>query len=192
MLPHFRETLGKFEAEVAQHILALAAEHYSDERWEEITGERPTPEVRAAIIGGEAFEIKAPKAELFISQQVAHDLGPMLATMAWTLVEFDEPCLFTSGHPVVYLVETPPPPMIGVGFGTADATYVPLTPSRALTMRPVQADDQVLCGTRELARKLNIRMLTAQLSDQLLLCPDVPGHPLPVTSAQASFPYELL
>jgi hypothetical protein len=43
----------------------------------------------------------------------------MLAAMAWTLVEFDEPCLFTSGHPVVYLVETPPPPMMGVGFGAA-------------------------------------------------------------------------
>jgi Protein of unknown function (DUF4238) len=45
--PHFRNTLGKFEAEVAQHTLALAAQHYSDERWEEITGERPTAELRA-------------------------------------------------------------------------------------------------------------------------------------------------
>jgi hypothetical protein len=112
--------------------------------------------------------------------------------MAWTLVEFDEPCLFTSGHPVVYLVETPPPPMVGVGFGTAGATYVPLTPMCALTIRPVQVDDRVLRGTPELARKLNVRVLTAQLSDQLLLSPDVPTHPLPATPGQAGFPHELL
>jgi hypothetical protein len=30
--PRFRETLGKFEAEVGQHMLALTAQHYSDER----------------------------------------------------------------------------------------------------------------------------------------------------------------
>lgn len=189
--PHFRETLGKFEAETAQHVLALTAQHYSD-GWEEITGGRPTPELRAKIISGEAFEIRVDKAELFLAQLVAHDLGPMLAVMAWTLVDFEEPGLFTSGHPVIYLVERPPPPMMGVGFGTTDATYVPLTPSRALVIRPVQAEDRVLHGTAALARQPIIRMLTAQRSDQLLLCPDVPSHPLPATLDQASFPHEVL
>jgi hypothetical protein len=116
----------------------------------------------------------------------------MLAAMAWTLVEFDEPCLFTSGHPVVYVVETPPPPMIGVGLGTADATYFPLTPSRALVIRPVPTQDHVLRGTESLARQLNIRMLTAQLSSQLLLSPDVRRHALPATVSQTGFPYDVL
>jgi hypothetical protein len=188
---YMRESFGEFEAGVLRQTLALAAQHYSDERWEEITGEIPSAEIRDRIARGEGFEISVDKAELFVVQEVAHDLGPMVASMSWLRVDFDEPCLLSSSHPVVMLAERPPPRMMGLGLGTADATYVPLSPSRALAVRPTLGADRAFTGSPSLARKLNYQVLTASLSDQLLLCPDVATHPLPVVRTQAGFPREL-
>lgn len=190
--PGWREAVNQFHIDLGRRLLALAAQHYSDERWEEITGERPTPEMRDRIARQDGFEITIDKSELFISQQVAHDVGPMVAAMSWTLVEFVEPWLFASGLPVMLLAQTPPPPMMGLGLGTADATYVPVSPSRALWIQPVDRADRVVAGNRALARRLNFEMLIAPLSAQLLLSPDAAEHPLPATRSQTGFPVELL
>lgn len=147
--------------------------------------------MRDRIARGEGFEISVDKAELFVGQEVAHDLGPMVASMSWLLVDFDEPCLLSSSHPVVMLAERPPPRMMGLGLGTAEATYVPLSPSRALAVRPTLEHDRIITGSTSLARKLNFQVLIASLSNQLLQCPDVDTHPLPVVCAHAEFPREL-
>lgn len=188
--PEFREAMERFDAEIAGQTLAIQAQHFTDEQWLEVAGEVPDQAMRDRIARGEGFEIVFDKSDLFVSQQVAHDIAPMVAAMSWVHVEFEVPCLFSSGQPVIHLVERPG--LFGVGFGNADLTYVPLTPSRALVLRPFDGEDHVVVGSHGLARALNFRMLVAPLSTRVLQCPDVLVHPLPVTAGQARFPYELM
>lgn len=194
----FREETQRFLADTAQMMVALAAQHYTPEKWLQVAGEVPSEAVRQKLITGDGIEIKASKAHLLELQTVAFEAVEPLTRMCWTLIEFDEPCLLSSEHPILLLaVHASPMP---VGLGTADAIYVPLSPTHGLSLsRPGvivhafrQARDRTISGTHSLAAKLNYRTLTSPLSDKLPTAIDTPNHPLPATTDQAAFPDEIL
>jgi hypothetical protein len=109
----------------------------------------------------------------------------MLLRRTWTLVVFDEPCLFTGEHPVVHI--NPSGGTYGYGVATAERLYMPVSTTNALVLSMPWAGwpETVVYGTRELARRLNWAMLMQPANMELLLHPDVGGHPLPSAAALA-------
>jgi hypothetical protein len=107
---------------------------------------------------------------------------------------FDEPCLFSSEHPLSYWRQ--PSPMdrsYGIGPATADEVRLPISPTRALVLTPPEPSlkpfdhsryERANRGNVAAARRLNWGTLTFGPSERLLLGPHVATHPLPVTVNQ--------
>lgn len=196
----FRSQTAQFMADLAKRMVSLAAANYTPERWEAITGEVPSDEVRARLINGAGFAMTPNKALLLNAELQALDLAEPLSRYSWTLVAFDEPGLFASEQPVLLLPREPPPAFRGVGLIDADIIYVPVSPTYALALTQPPylltihgaAKDKIHYGDRLLAAKLNYRMLTAPRSEHILTSTDTRVHPLPSCAAQAAFPTELL
>ncbi len=91
----------------------------------------------------------------------------------------DSPCLFTGEHPFVHI--DPSGESIGFGVMTAEQLYLPTSPTQAVVLSHPWTSwpEAPVEGTMEMATRLNWAMLTHPSNEELLLHPDVPGHPLP-------------
>ncbi|MEA2362611.1 MAG: hypothetical protein QOD71_1756 [Thermoleophilaceae bacterium] len=178
---HSRQALSAFITRVTRQSVALAAQYYTDEQWREAIGHVPTEEEREQLIHSEEhFELR-PTNALLLETQLAtiEDVADVAMKRTWTLVRFDEPCLFTSEHPVIYLNERDHP--LAYGMATADQVYLPVSNDHALLMSHPWSDwpEAVVAGTLALARQLNWAMLRFPTSERLLVHPDIRGHPFP-------------
>lgn len=208
----FRDFMDRVTDEMGRMVLRVAADapegYWEAKRteWEaNPEGPEPPPPLserdRQMLREGKAFNIK-PSREHVIEMSFAHleQMTLVLMAMTWRLVVFDEPCLFTSEHPLSYWREpSPMDRMYGIGPTTADEVRLPISPTRALVLTPPEPGrkpldrsehERTYAGTRTAARRLNWGTLTFPPSERLLLSPDVAQHPLPATLAQANGPHD--
>jgi uncharacterized protein DUF4238 len=202
----FRRWMEQVADEMGRMILRTAAEAppgYWEARraeWEaNPEGPEPPPrlsaEERQMLREGTAFEIK-PSREHVIEMSFAplEEMTFVLMAMTWRLLVFEEPCLFSSEHPLSYWREpSPMNRMYGIGPATADEVRLPISPSRALVLTPPERGrklfdrsrhERAYCGDTLVARRLNWGTLSFPPSERLLLGPHVKTHPLPVTVRQ--------
>jgi hypothetical protein len=168
---HFRDTTSGFMARLARHTVALVAKHYSDERIEAITGEVPTPKAREMLAKG-AVDLQPTQAPLLEAMlDPINMLTVGMINRDWVLIEFDEPCLFTSDEPVW----SDGPWLI------APEIRLPLSPQRVLVLgRPdLGLQERTVRCTLDQARLVNLGTLLHEASTSLLLAPDVASYPLP-------------
>lgn len=176
-----REGLAESIVEVNRLLLHQVAAHYSDERLREITGQEPSAELREMIANSEKhFEIKPTNAMLLQSMfSSVQEIAEKLDMRTWTLARFSAPCLFTGEHPFVHM--NPSGDSIGRGVQTAEQLYLPTSPTQAIVLSHPWTSwpDARVEGTTGLATRLNWAMLTHPSNQEILLHPDVRGHPLP-------------
>lgn len=208
----FRDFMDRVTDDMGRMMLRMAADapegYWEAKRaaWEaNPEGPEPPPPLserdRQMLREGKAFDIK-PSREHVIEMSFAHleEMTFVLMAMTWRLVVFDEPCLFTSEHPLTYWREpSPMDRMYGIGPATADEVRLPISPTRALVLTPPEPGrkpfdrsehERSYAGTRTAARRLNWGTLTFPPSERLLLSPDVAQHPLPATLAQVNGPHD--
>lgn len=176
-----RENLSRFVVGMHSHMLALKAQHYTPERWERELGHAPTPEFIEQLHDIETYFDTVPTNALLLDTLLANteEVASYIVERRWTLVCFEEPCLFSSEHPVVFV--NPSHEQMGYGVATAEKLYLPVSPTRALVMSLPWASwpECIVHGTDALARRLNWATLTLPTSERLLMHPDVAAHPLP-------------
>jgi hypothetical protein len=112
-----------------------------------------------------------------------HELTSGFSRMAWKLIRFPQPWLFTSDHPVVYWREPDPARAamgLGIGPATAREIRIALSPTAMLVLvYPHQVDepgDAEHEGTYEAAQWLNWNHIEWPATRQWLLSPDVQSH----------------
>jgi hypothetical protein len=174
-------------------------------KWEAnpVVPEPPPPltdEQREMLQAGTSFVLTPSREHVIEMSSVAiEEMTFMFMAMTWRLVIFDQPCLFTSEHPVSYW-RTPSPmnAFYGIGPATCDEVRMPISPTRALVLTPpelgrkpfdISEHEHAYAGDRAAARRLNWGTLTFPPSERLLLSPDVTQHPLPATLGQAEFAF---
>lgn len=176
-----REGLAESIIEVQRLLLRLGAVNYSDEQLREITGQEPSAELREMMANSEKyFDIEPTNAMLLQAMfSSVQEIAEKLDMRTWTLAQFDSPCLFTGEHPFVHI--NPSGESIGFGVVTAEQLYLPTSPTQAVVLSHPWTSwpEAPVEGTMELATRLNWAMLTHPSNAELLLHPDVPGHPLP-------------
>jgi Protein of unknown function (DUF4238) len=196
---------------LGREMLKMAANQppgYSEKlraEWEENpVGPEPPPPLtddqREMLRAGTSFKIEASREHVVEMSFVAlEEMTFLFMAMTWRLVVFDEPCLFTSEHPVTY--RRRPSPMnafYGIGPATSDEVRMPISPTRALVLTPpelgrkpfdLSEHEHTYAGDRAAAKRLNWGTLTFSPSERLLLSPDVTQHPLPATLGQAEFAF---
>ena len=196
----FRKSFADFVDRSNKGILRTLAAQAPDEYFERISaelvaqGKEPlgeiTPEVRKKWADGERFTVVPSQEHTIEMSMVAIDeLTIIFFQMAWKLVRFAAPCLFTSDHPVLYWREPDRlSPFMGIGPATANEIRIPLSPSAVLVLtHPYEIDedgDAEHQGDQAIARCLNRNVLAWPANKQWLICPDVERHPLPVTRTQ--------
>jgi hypothetical protein len=201
-----REMMQNITDALGRDMLRMAATQ-PPEYWEKAgaewhadpSGPEPPPpltdEQRKMLIEGTAFEIKPSREHVIEMSFVAlEQMTFMFMAMTWRLVVFDEPCLFTSEHPVSYW--RPPSPMdrmYGIGPATSDEVRLPISPTRALVLTPTEPGrnlfdlskyEQIYAGDRAAAKRLNWWTLMFPASERLRLSPDVAEHPVPANLEQ--------
>jgi hypothetical protein len=99
------------------------------------------------------------------------DVSDVLSQRTWTLVSFEQPCLFTAENPLVHI--NPSGESLGYGAATAERMHMPVSPSHALVLSHPWTSwpEATLGGTTELARRLNWAMLSYPSNRELLLHP---------------------
>jgi hypothetical protein len=176
-----RANLTESLSEVMRMSLSIAAQNYTDAHWLRAVGEVPPPEVIERIANNrEHLDIKPTNAVLLDTLLgPAADVAEVLFKRTWSLVRFDEPCLFTAENPVVHI--NPSGESMGYGAATAEQMYMPVSPERALLLSHPWTSwpEAAVNGTTELATRLNWAMLSYPSNVELLLHPDVERHPLP-------------
>jgi hypothetical protein len=107
------------------------------------------------------------------------EIAELLYARTWTLARFTPASLFAGEHPVVEINTSGD--TIGSGVMTAERIYMPVSPALALVLSHpwTKWPEKVVNGTPDLAVRLNWAMLSHAANKELLLHPDVPGHPLP-------------
>jgi hypothetical protein len=176
-----RTSLTESLSEVMRMALSVAGKNYTDEHWLKATGEVPSDEVRARIVNNrEHLNVRPTNAVLLetLLGSVA-DVSEVLSQRTWTLVSFEQPCLFTAENPLVHI--NPSSESLGYGAATAERMYMPVSPSQALVLSHPWTNwpEATVGGTTELARRLNWAMLSYPSNRELLLHPDIECHPLP-------------
>lgn len=154
-----------------------------------------TDKQREMLREGTSFLIK-PSREHVIEMSFAplEEMTFVLMAMTWRLLRFDEPCLFSSEHPLSYWRQSSPiDRAYGIGAATADEVRLPISPTCALVLTPPEPGRKLFersryeCAYRgnvAAARRLNWGTLTFPPSERLLLGPHVATHPLPMTVNQ--------
>jgi Protein of unknown function (DUF4238) len=205
---HHRESMQNLTDVRGRQMLRMAASqppsYWAERRaeWEaDPVGPEPpeplTDEQRRMLIEGTAFDVKPSREHVIEMSFVAFDeMTFMFMVMTWQLVVFDEPCLFTSEHPVTYWrgpSSANAYAFYGIGPATSDEVRMPISPTRALVLTPPELGRKpfdrsehhhTYPGDRAAAKRLNWGTLTFPPSERLLLCPDVEQHPLPATLGQ--------
>lgn len=206
-----REMVQNMTDVLGREMLKMAADQPPG-YWEKVraeweanpVGPEPPPpltdEQREMLRAGTAFEIKPSREHIIEMSFVAvEEMTFLFMSMTCRLVTFDEPCLFTSEHPVSYW--RPPSPMnafYGIGPATSQEVRMPISPTRALVLTPpelgrkpfdISEHEHTYAGDRAAAKRLNWGTLTFPPSERLLLSPDVAQHPLPATLGQADFAF---
>ena len=176
-----RENLKDFVVETNRHLLRLAAVHYTDMHWMRAVGEVPSAEqVRRMAENEKYIDIKPSNALLLKTLlSTVDEVAELLFRRTFTLVQFEEPCLFTGENPVVHI--NPSGEDTGFGVVTAEQMYMPVSPIHALVLSHPWAGwpEESVTGTWKLAARLNWFMLIYPNNDELLMHPDVEGHALP-------------
>jgi uncharacterized protein DUF4238 len=202
----FRRWMEQFANQTGRMILRMAAEappgywEASRAEWEaNPEGSEPPPRIsakdRQMWREGTSFDFK-PSREHVVEMSFAplEEMTFVLMAMTWRLLVFEEPCLFSSEHPLTYWRERSlTDRMSGIGPATADEVRFPVSPSRALVLTPPEPGrrlfdrsrhERTYCGDTAAARRLNLGTLLFPPSERLLLGPHVQSHPLPVTVSQ--------
>jgi hypothetical protein len=168
-------------SEVMSMALTLTAQNASDEPFERVLGHRLSADQRQSLINNrEHLTIRPSNAAILqAALSPVADIAGLLLKRTWSLVEFDEPCLFTGEHPVVRI--NPSGDSGGYGVVTAEQLYMPVSTTNALVLsHPWTAWPEArIYGNAQLAQRLNWAMLTQPSNFELLLHPDVEAHPLP-------------
>ena len=186
-----RVNLSEFISESSRLMVKAAAVHYTDEKWLEVLGRIPDDDERQRLLDNEKhFDVRPTNAMLLHALLGSiTEVAELIAKRTWTLVELDEPCLFTSDYPLVHI--TPFPDSMGYGVITAERLYLPITPSLALVLSHPWTSwpEARVSGTRLLAERLNWATLVHPNSSELLCHPDVEHHALPGLSVLQSGKY---
>jgi hypothetical protein len=176
-----RQNLSEFVAEVSHLMLRQVAVSYTDEQWLDAIGEVPSQEQREQIADSEKhFKLQPSNAMLLETLLSSVDeIAELLHMRTWTLARFAPGCLFTGEHPVVEI--NPSGESTGSGVMTAERIYMPVSATLALVLSHPWTNwpEAVVNGTMDLAVRLNWAMLSHPSNTELLLDPNVPGHPLP-------------
>jgi hypothetical protein len=109
----FRAMFEDFTDRLVKASLGVAASQAPDEYFEQISaelvakGEEPLPpmtaERRRRLAEGDSYTVSPSKEQTIEMSLAAHeDMTSMFYAMAWKLIRFPEPCLFTCDHPVSY------------------------------------------------------------------------------------------
>lgn len=97
--------------------------------------------------------------QLLGALETAVDLLPYLAGRTWSVGVLTDPRLITTDHPLIRHAEPGSvPPVIGVGYGTADEVWMPLDPLRILVMTHPDKDSIVGGVPPETVEGLNRRI----------------------------------
>lgn len=174
-----RENLARVVEQSSRQMLSLAAQNYTDAHWQRALGHVPSPEEKVAMVDSDKhFELKPTNALLLDALLSPIDeVAELLARRIWTLISFEEPCLFTGEHPVVHVTGS------GGGYGvvTAEQFHFPVSPSRALLLSHPWTSwpEGRVRGTPALAERLNWATYIHPANEELLVHPEIPEHPLP-------------
>lgn len=172
----FRSGLG----EAMSMALTLAAQNASDEHFESVLGHPLSQEERQRLINNrEHMTIEPTNAALLnAALSSVEKIADILLKRVWTLVVFEEPCLFTGEHPFVHI--NPRGDRMGYGIATAQRLYMPVSTTAGLVLsHPWSGWEETVVHGNGLARRLNWAILTHPANNELLLHPDISGHPLP-------------
>lgn len=174
-----RNNLAQFVERTTRHTLSLAAQNYTDVHWRRLLGEVPSADAVAALADREKpVDIKPTNALLLDALLGSIDeMAELLSRRTWSLVTFDEPCLFTGEHPVVHVTGA----RGGYGVATAEQFHFPVTPTRTLLLSHPWTSwpEGRVRGTRELAIRLNWATFVHPANNELMTHPDLTAHPLP-------------
>lgn len=169
----FRAQTDQFMRRLTTHINRLKAQNYTEAHWQASIGRVPSPEELQAL----DTEASTDRRELLQAMTGPIDeITPLVAARTWTLVTFDQPCLFTSEAPVTLWNADG-----WAALGTADDIALPVSTTKALVLSWPESGlaEGLLPASEEFAARLNQRTLYWPLSEHLLLSLDVEAHPLP-------------
>jgi hypothetical protein len=127
----------------------------------ETAGKKPTDqevdELWTAATDFDSYSVKADQnAQIATALQLATSIAPVLAEMPWALQKFERRRLLTSNRPIGFnRFPQNSDPFMGVGFGTADVIWFPLTRSAALLVSPHVTGVALLPLTVRAAREIN-------------------------------------
>lgn len=186
-----RENLASFVERTSRQALRLAAQNYTDAHWQRMLGEVPSPAAVAALADSEKHVELKPTNALLLDALLGpiDEMADLLARRTWTLVGFDEPCLFTGEHPVVHVTGA------GGGYGVVNAEqfHFPVSPTRTLLLSHPWSSwpEGRVRGTRALAERLNWATFIHPANGELLTHPELAAHPLPSPAvfAAGGFPW---
>lgn len=173
-----RENLADTMGKVNRQAVMLAAQHYSDERWEDMLGFLPSKTQLRQLAGGK--DAAVPPSTAMLLQGLfssVNEMADLLARRTWTLVTFGEPCLFTGEHPFVHVTAA----RGGYGVATAERFHLPISPTRSLVLSHpwTHWPEGKARGSRGLAVRLNWATFIHPANKELLMHPEVEWHPLP-------------
>lgn len=174
-----RENLTRVVARSSRQMVSLAARNYREAHWQRVLGRAPSSQEKAAILDSEGhFELKPTNALLLDALLSPIDeMAELFARRTWTLVSFEEPCLFTGEHPVVHVTGAEG----GYGVVTAEQFHFPVSPSRTLVLSHPWTSwpEGRVQGTRALAERLNWATYVHPANEELLANPEIRTHPFP-------------
>jgi hypothetical protein len=167
------EFMGKLDRQATWLRLANATPEY----WKAHLGYVPSEGEREAWAQGAPTPFDSRQLDVLAAQIGSIDVvTELLLGRTWTLVSFEEPCLFTSDEPVTMVSGKR---MAAVG--TADDIALPVSTNKALVLSWPDSglDETVMHAGGDFAARLNERTLWWPPARGLLVSLDVQSHPLP-------------
>lgn len=184
-----RENLSRFVERTSRQMLRLAAQNYTDAHWQRAVGEVPSPGAVAALLDNENHVDLKPTTALLLDALLSpvDEMAELLARRIWTLVAFEEPCLFTGGHPVVHVTGAEG----GYGVATAEQFHFPVSPQRTLLLSHPWSSwpEGRVRGSLALAERLNWATYVHPANEEFMVHPDVVCHPLPSLATFSRRPF---
>jgi hypothetical protein len=173
---HVRTLATEFLAGLDKHSTRLRLANASPEYWKAHLGYVPSEQEREAWEQGEPTPLDTTKEDVLFAQVSPIDVATQsILDRIWTLVGFEQPCLFTSDEPVTMVRGTR-----AAALGTADDIALPVSTTNALVLSWPDAglNETVLPAGEDSAARLNERMLWWPPARGLLVSLDVATHPL--------------
>lgn len=174
---YMRGLTAGFVGELARQAMRLRLANATPEYWEAHLGYVPSEEEREAWAQGAPTPFDSTQLDVLVAQMGSIDeVTELLLQRTWTLVSFEEPCLFTSDEPVTMVSGKR---MAAVG--TADDIALPVSTTKALVLswRDSGLGETLLQAGDDFAARLNERTLWWPPARSLLVSLDIQRHPLP-------------